>query len=432
MQSFIFVLIGTGGDVWPGIGVARELRRRGHDVVVLAYDYFAEDIAKAGLAFHSVGSRADYVAQVSQADFWSSTRGPLLAIGEGGYVRLALQPAYDYVAGRRAGQPVVVCTRNAYGARFAAEQHRLPCLTLAYSPQHLIAPDHLPYPNNNRLVRALPYWYKQFVLNLNDRAGAGQLLPVLNPLRQQWGLTPLRYLLRWICFGGPSVALFPAWFDDVGGLAARGVRQGDFIFSHTDEQAPLPPAVAAFLDAGEPPVVLTFGTGVAHVRPLFQSALAALQGLGRRAIFVTKFRENIPAHPGGAVLVVDYADFAALLPRAALLVHHGGIGTAAQALRAGIPQLILPLAYDQPDNGARIQAMGCGDFLPGGPPTAARLQQKIAAVAAIDRAPLKRWRAVLLKADGARRVADVCEGLAGPARVPAARRTARDYGATPS
>lgn len=60
---------------------------------------------------------------------------------------------------------------------------------------------------------------------------------------------------------------------------------------------------------------------------------------------------------------VDYVPFSALLPRAAAIVHHGGIGTTAHALAAGIPQLVVPRIYDQPDNAGHVRRLGVGDRL---------------------------------------------------------------------
>ncbi len=63
------------------------------------------------------------------------------------------------------------------------------------------------------------------------------------------------------------------------------------------------------------------------------------------------------------VRAFNYVPFSKVLPRAAALVHHGGIGTTAQALAAGVPQLVVPFAHDQPDNAARVRRLGVGDFL---------------------------------------------------------------------
>lgn len=59
----------------------------------------------------------------------------------------------------------------------------------------------------------------------------------------------------------------------------------------------------------------------------------------------------------------EYAPFGSLVPRAAALVHHGGVGTLAQALRAGCPQLVMPMAFDQPDNAVRLERLGVGRYL---------------------------------------------------------------------
>ena len=58
-----------------------------------------------------------------------------------------------------------------------------------------------------------------------------------------------------------------------------------------------------------------------------------------------------------------YAPFSAVLPRSAALVHHGGIGTAAQALAAGLPQLVMPMTFDQPDNAVRLARLGVARIL---------------------------------------------------------------------
>jgi rhamnosyltransferase subunit B len=78
---------------------------------------------------------------------------------------------------------------------------------------------------------------------------------------------------------------------------------------------------------------------------------------------LTQFPEQLPALLPSGVRHFDYVPFSMVLPRAAVLVHHGGIGTAAQGIAAGVPQLVVPSAHDQPDNAVRIHRLGIGDFL---------------------------------------------------------------------
>jgi rhamnosyltransferase subunit B len=111
----------------------------------------------------------------------------------------------------------------------------------------------------------------------------------------------------------------------------------------------------------------------------------------------------------------DYVPLRTLLPHAAALVHHGGIGTTAEALRAGTPQLVVPLAHDQFDNGARVTALGVGASLPAGRLNEGRL---VRALGDLLEAPGlgERTRAVAERfqpAAGIDRMCDALEGLAG-------------------
>jgi rhamnosyltransferase subunit B len=85
--------------------------------------------------------------------------------------------------------------------------------------------------------------------------------------------------------------------------------------------------------------------------------------LGRRAIFLTPYADQVPPGLGDAAMHLAYAPLHRLASRAAALVHHGGIGTLAQGLRAGVPQLCAPVFFDQFDNAERLAALGAGHSL---------------------------------------------------------------------
>jgi UDP:flavonoid glycosyltransferase YjiC (YdhE family) len=77
------------------------------------------------------------------------------------------------------------------------------------------------------------------------------------------------------------------------------------------------------------------------------------------------------------MIAVNYAPFEALLARASAMVHHGGVGTTSQGLRAGIPTLIVPFAFDQPDNAAHAERLGCSRTLPREKYRAARVAKEL-------------------------------------------------------
>jgi rhamnosyltransferase subunit B len=97
-----------------------------------------------------------------------------------------------------------------------------------------------------------------------------------------------------------------------------------------------------------------------------RASLGAASTLGMRAVFVLdeERRERWQAHASNRFMICSYAPYSTLFPRAAVVIHHGGVGTTAQALRSGRPQLIAPYLVDQPDNAARVQRLGCGIALP--------------------------------------------------------------------
>ena len=122
----------------------------------------------------------------------------------------------------------------------------------------------------------------------------------------------------------------------------------------------------AFLAAGSPPLVFALGSSAIWVAgdDFWRSAAEASQRLGRRAILVagaeTAKRLRLPAE----VRAFSYLPYSTVFPRAAAIIHQAGIGTLSQALRSGRPQLIVPFAFDQPDNARRAAALGCARVLP--------------------------------------------------------------------
>jgi rhamnosyltransferase subunit B len=160
-----------------------------------------------------------------------------------------------------------------------------------------------------------------------------------------------------------TMAMFPQFFAGPCRDWPAGTKQFGFPFF----QQPLatPVELANFLGSGEPPIVFTLGSIVAHFEPTFyRSACDAAKLLGRRAILLTAGNPDLPEKFPESILAVDYAPLHEILPHAAAVVHAGGIGTCAEALRAGIPSLVIPFSFDQPDNATRMRKLGVAEVLP--------------------------------------------------------------------
>ena len=142
---------------------------------------------------------------------------------------------------------------------------------------------------------------------------------------------------------------FPLWDE-------RSSDQLDFPVESRNE-------LDAFLDSGSAPIAFTPGSANVFGQEFFRVAAKACELIGRRAIFLSRFQEHIPRPLPKTILYVPFVSLSLLLPRCCGFVHHGGIGSAAQAMAAGIPQLIRPQAHDQFDNAIRIVDLGIGDSL---------------------------------------------------------------------
>jgi UDP:flavonoid glycosyltransferase YjiC (YdhE family) len=183
----------------------------------------------------------------------------------------------------------------------------------------------------------------------------------INAFRRELGLPPQRrFFHEWIHSPDLSLGLFPEWYGEPQADWPPQVRCTGFPLFDEAGQRPPQPELEQFLDAGDPPVVVTPGTAMKHARRFFEVSLEACRRIGRRAALLSHFPEQIPSPLPEDAAYFEYAPFSELLPRSATLVYHGGIGTAAQALRAGIPHMVSPFSYDQPDNAVRLERLGVG------------------------------------------------------------------------
>ncbi|HEX8813316.1 MAG TPA: glycosyltransferase, partial [Terracidiphilus sp.] len=166
-----------------------------------------------------------------------------------------------------------------------------------------------------------------------------------------------------------SPALTLALFSPVFGQPQPDWPPNTFItgFPFYREPAPLNAELRKFLEDGEPPVVFTLGSS-ASVAPgaFFYESLRVINGLGCRAVLIAgaSAPNAMPQPLPPNIAVFPYAPYSELFPRAAVNVHQGGIGTSAEALRAGRPMLVVPFAFDQPDNGARAEELGVARSVP--------------------------------------------------------------------
>ena len=371
MAKVALVTFGSAGDVHPMLAIGRHLRLRGHQVVLLTNPAFAGDAAKAGLVFRPIGAAQDLQQTVAHPKLWHPVDG--FGVMWRYLLGPALEPTYQALA-ELAGQGfrLVLASPVAMGARVAQEKTGMQLVSV-YTAATMLRTVRNPMTMAQWRVPAwAPKPLRRFAWRLLDRHKLQPLvLPALERLRGSLGLAPIKRSVfgHWMHSPVAGVALFPAWFAAAAADWPRQVMQAGFPLYDEDAGLPLPEVPAPggslgrFLAAGPPPVVFMPGTAAQGDSAFYLAALRACQATGQRGVLLGPLPDTLAASLPPSVHAQAYAPFAALLPQARALVHHGGVGTCAQALRAGIAQLVLPRAYDQFDNAMRIETLGVGEEL---------------------------------------------------------------------
>lgn len=359
------VSFGSAGDIHPLLAIGQALRARGRPVTLLTTPTHAYAAARAGLDFVPIGKAADLRQAIDHPKLWHPVDG--FGVMWRYLLRPALAPTYEQLAALAARGPVtVVASPVALGARLAQEKLGLPLVTV-YTAATMLRTVHSPMTLAQWRV---PPWFpragRRAAWALLDRHKLEPLVrPALDALRAQLGLPPApgKVFADWMHSPQGGVTLFPAWFAAPAPDWPAQVVAGGFPLYDDPGAQPLSAELAAFLDAGAPPLVFMPGTARAAADDFFLAAVRACEHLGARGVLLGAPAAALTAKLPSQLLVQPYAPFGALLPRARALVHHGGIGSSAQALRAGLPQLVVPHAYDQFDNAMRLEQLGVGATL---------------------------------------------------------------------
>ena len=361
-MRFILTPVGSAGDVHPFVGIGRALRLRGHEVIVLTAGPFGEVVRKAGLIFQETASVEEYDSVSKHPDLWHPRRGLQLVLDSVGVMLRRLYEHLKALQGPR--RTVLVGHSLSFSTRVFEELHGVPSATIHLAPSIFRSDYAQPAYAPGRDASTWPRWLKRSAWWTIDRFMLDPgIAPTLNEWRHELGLPPVTRVFKdWIHSPQRVVGLFPDWFGQPQPDWPAALRLTGFPLFDDSEQANLPPALARFLDDGTPPLLFTPGSANQSAATFFRAALDASQKLGRRALLLTRYSGHLPALPSTAHHE-PFVPLARVLPRCAALVSHGGIGTLAQGLAAGVPQLTMPMGFDQPDNAARLQRLGVGRWL---------------------------------------------------------------------
>ena len=359
----LLVAIGSSGDVHPLVGVGLELARRGHRITIVTSLHFEPLVRALGWGYVPLGTAEDYDRITSDPNLSHPRKGTELVIEHccARWVRDVYRIVEEHHAG---GDLLVVSGGLGLGARIAHEKLGVPLVTTHVQPLMFRSVHQAPKYGWLPLPSWTPRAVRSAIYRAIDLYADRLITPVVNPFRAELGLRPVnRVFHHWWMSPQRVIGLFPEWFGPPQPDWPSQTRVTGFPMYDENGAVDIPDEVDAFLGAGEPPIVFTPGTAMRHGLAFFEVSVAACRQLGRRGLLLTKFREQVPADLPESVRHFDYVPLSAVLPRAAAMVHHGGMGTLAQTLQAGIPHLVMPMVNDQPDNAARLLRLGVADAI---------------------------------------------------------------------
>jgi UDP:flavonoid glycosyltransferase YjiC (YdhE family) len=411
----ILATLGTDGDVFPHLGLGAALHARGHRVTLAAPETYRAHAHALGIEFHALVTAGEVNQMLADPDLWHPLRSGMMMARWGGPMIPRQYEALVRLAAQ--SDSVLVANPGVLAARLVQEKLGVPTASLLLQPGLLpssIAPPEMP--GGLTIPAWFPHPLRQLYWMAVDAAGYALVAPSLNRMRDGLGLSPVRRVFRWWLSPDLVIGLFPGWYAAPQPDWPPQFRLAGFGRFDGAREA-LSEDVRMFCEEGSPPIAFTFGTGMTHAGGFFRTAVAVCEALGARGLLLTKYPGVIPVCLPPQVRHCAFAPFRQLFPLCGAVVHHGGVGTTAAALEAGCPQLVLPLAWDQPDNAARAAKFGVGLAL--GPRRRSRQHMSHALARLITPEITEQCRAIASRAggeDGLERAAGWVEELAGTAK----------------
>jgi rhamnosyltransferase subunit B len=360
MARVVLAMIGSWGDLFPQLGLGVELRRRGHDVVVACPPAFGDLVTETGLSFAPVGLPVGFEEFRDRPEIFRSGLGFRHVLN-----RLLLEQIDEVTADLTTaaeGADLMVIHPIHLAAFSVAEQRRIPAVVATVFPGMIpsahTVPGGIPVgpwtgPAGRAANRAL-WWLGSATTGvLFDRR--------VNRHRRRLGLSRVRgALFELPRRAATTVVMAPEQLVGRPPDWPSSVVVTSFVTWDHGDHRPVPAETEEFLASGPPPVLVTLGSSTAVLADdFFDLATRAVLDHGERALVVTgPAPEALVPPPRPGLHVTAFAPFGAVAPRCAGAIHHAGLGTTVTVLAAGIPQVVVPRGFDQPDTAAVLDRIG--------------------------------------------------------------------------
>lgn len=361
-MKVVFLTLGTRGDVQPYIALGKEFKKCGHEALICTGASFKRMILENGVGFHEAA--ADFMAIIESEQGKKVFQGGYSNIFKLlNYAKEIITPAYrrsmdDFLEAAQ-GADIILYHPKAIGAVDIAERLNIPCICLPPTP--IVYPV-AEFPN---FIVSAQGSFGPFLNRLSYKAttSIGELsyMKTINDFRVKSLNLPKRKAGA-IAFkvNGKDIPIIypisPYLFKEVKSWEGRVYLSG-FFFMEIGE-AKLSAGLLEFLEKGDRPIVISFSSMPLRKPESFkQKLMAALTATGNRAVILTG-TSGINFENNDYIYTVEKAPHRLIFKKAKGLIHHGGVGTMAEALLSGVPQLIIPFSADQPFWAHRLYAKG--------------------------------------------------------------------------
>lgn len=361
--KIVLASYGTRGDIEPCIAIGHELLRRGHDVRMAVPPDLVGFVESAGLAAVPYGEETQAWLDAHR-NFWTSLLRNFWRVGRAAgllhevweLATTCWETASSVLLSLAEGADLLLTGLGyAEPAGNVAEYYDIPLATLHYFPAR----------PNGQVIGPLPSFVGRAAMKVIDWTQWRVLKRVEDAQRRELGLPKAKtassrriakrealeiQAYEELCFPGLA-AEWTKWGDRrpfVGGLTMEFATDAD------DE-------VASWIAAGTPPIYFGFGSmPVQSPADTVAMISATCAQLGERALICAGWSDFSDVPMADHVKVVSAVNHAAIFPICRAVVHHGGAGTTAASLRAGVPTLVLSMLGDQPIWGAQIKRLKVG------------------------------------------------------------------------
>ncbi|HEX5890768.1 MAG TPA: glycosyltransferase [Pyrinomonadaceae bacterium] len=352
---------GSFGDIHPYMAIAMELQARGHTPVVATMEIYREKIEGAGLEFFPVRPN---IPQPKEQD--AELIGKIMEPKTGArflteeLIFPAVRDSYNDLVQAVAGADLLVTHPAAPAGPLVGRKLEMPWISTVLAPLSFFSAYDPPVP---------PFWQWTSKLSVLGPGFMRFFLDTMKSTYKAQAVADFRNELGLSDTGNPMfegqhspllvLALFSKVFARPQPDWPKQTEVTGFCFYDGRHQMPMPAELARFLDDGPAPIVFTLGSSAVWVaRDFFSESIEAAKRLGQRAVLLIGDERNRPSSLPDGMIAVDYAPYEQLLPRASVVIHHGGVGTTSQGLLAGVPTLIVPFAFDQSDNADHARRLG--------------------------------------------------------------------------